>query len=272
MKDESISLTFEQERARDLVRSLGQIPAEAAFRRRLREEFVSGTIARQQVLTLEHRPGLFGRLGSFLVPLAAALAAVLLILVLAPGPYWKLHRVTGRGQVAVNGVRVDATDVDRLARLIRPGARVSVTPGVTLDLVAGDVLLLELDNGAEATVPRDPARRPGDELAAEVSIGELRFRTGPGFSGRRFNVRTPDGLVEVTGTVVSVVRMPDLTCVCVLEGEAKIGRDDEHMDIIPAGRRKVMFSDGRPPMISEAMAEHIQGLESFLERTGNAFE
>jgi len=272
MNNELNSLTPGQERVRKLVRSLGDIPAEPSFRERLRDEFVSGDIARQQVFELEPRPGLFGRFGRFLVPLAAAVAAVLLLVVLAPGPYWRLHRVTGQGQVAVDGVRVDAADVDRLARLIRPGTRVSVSPGVTLDLVAGDVLLLELDNGAEVTVPRNPDRRPGDELSSEVSIGELRFQTGPGFTGRRFSVRTPDGLVEVTGTVVSVVRMPDLTCVCVLEGEARIGRDANHMDLIPAGQRKVMFSDGRAPMISEAMDEHIRGLEAFLERSQDIFE
>lgn len=271
MTDEPMNLTPEQERARDAVRSLGMVPADTAFRERLKQEFVSGDIARQQVLQLDTRPGLVGWLKRIFLPLAAVAAAVALFIILTPGPSWQFRGITGQGLVAVNGVEVDATDVETLARLIKPGARIRVPEGVTLDLIAGDILLLEV-NGGEATVPQNPGRGAGKVLLSEVSIGELRFKTGPGFTGRRFSVRTPDGLVEVTGTVVSVVRMPDLTCVCVYEGQANIGRDAEHMDLIPAGQRKVMFSDGRPPMISPSMPEHIQGLEGFLERNLDAFE
>lgn len=271
MMDEPMNLTPEQERVREVLRGLGQVPADPAFRERLKREFVSGEIAGQKVLQLDTRPGVLGWFGRAFLPLAAAVAAVVIFFLLTPGPVWKFKDITGQGLVAVNGVKVDAADVETLARLISPGARITIPDGVVLDLIAGDVLLLEV-NGGEATVPHNPGRRPRGELTSEVSIGELRFKTGPGFNGRRFNVRTPDGLVEITGTVVSVVRMPDLTCVCVYEGQANIGRDAEHMDLIPAGQRKVMFSDGRPPMISPSMPEHIQGLEDFLERNKDAFE
>jgi hypothetical protein len=272
MMDEPLNLTPGQERARDAVRALGQIPADTAFRERLRREFVSGDIARQTVLTLDTRPGILGWLGRALLPAAAAALAVAMFFILAPGPAWQLKDISGQGLVVVNGVQVDAADVQTLARLIRPGARIRIPQGVVLDLIAGDVLLLELDEGADATVPQNPGRRAGEVMLSEVAAGELRFRTGPGFTGRRFNVRTPEGLIEVSGTVVSVVRLPVLTCVCVLEGEALVGQDPDTMDLIPAGQRKVMFNDGRPPMISEVMAEHNQGLEDFLERNEGAFE
>jgi ferric-dicitrate binding protein FerR (iron transport regulator) len=272
MTDEPINLTPELERVRDAVRGLGIVPADTAFRERLKQEFVSGDIVRQQVLELDTRPGFLRRFGRVFLPLAAVAMAVVLILVLLPGPTWQFHGITGQGLVAVNGVEVDATDVETLARLIKPGARITVPEGVALDLIAGDVLLLELGEGAEAIVPQNPGRRAGTVMLSELAIGELRLKTGPGFSGRQFNVRTPEGLIEVTGTIVSVVRMPDLTCVCVFEGTARIGQDPESMDLIPAGQRKVMFLDRRPPMITEIMPEHQHGLEGFLERNLDAFQ
>ncbi len=272
MTDEPMNLTPEQERVRNALRGLGMVPADTAFRERLKREFVSGDIARQKVLELETRPGLLGWLGRAFLPLAAAALAVVMFIILTPGPVWELRGITGQGLVAVNDVKVDAADVDTLARLIKPGARIIVPEGVALALIAGDVLLLELDEGAEATVPQNPGRGSDAVMLSEVAIGELRFKTGPGFTGHGFNVRTPEGLIEVTGTIVSVVRMPDLTCVCVFEGTARIGQDPETMDLIPAGQRKVMFLDRRPPMITEIMPEHQHGLEGFLERNSNAFE
>ncbi len=271
MMDEPLNLTPGQERARDAVRALGQVPAAAAFRERLKQEFVSGDIARQKVLKLDTRPGFLGWLGKALLPAAAVALAVAMFFILAPGTSWKFKGITGQGLVAVNDVKVDASDVQTLARLIKPGARIVVPEGVALDLIAGDVLLLELDEGADATVPQNPGRGAGEVMFSEVATGELRLKTGPGFPGRQFNVRTPEGLIEVTGTIISIFRGPELTCVCVFEGEARIGQDPETMDLIPAGQRKVMFLDRRPPMITEVMAEHIQGLEGFLERNKDVF-
>ncbi len=56
-----------------------------------------------------------------------------------------------------------------------------------------------------------------------------------------------------------------------MEGQARIGKDSASMDLIPAGQRKVMFSDGRPPMISPIMDEHQHGLKGFLERNRDVF-
>jgi len=272
MMDEPMNLTPGQERVRAAVRSLGQVPADTAFRERLKLAFVSGEISRQQVLRLDTRPGFLRWLGRAFLPLAAAVVAVVMFLVLTPGAVWKFHGIAGQGQVAVNGVKVDASDVQTLARLIKPGARIIVPEGVALDLIAGDILLLELDEGAEATVPQNPSRRSGEVMLSEVATGELRLKTGPGFPGHQFNVRTPEGLIEISGTIVSIFRGPELTCVCVFEGTARIGQDPETMELIPAGQRKVMFLDRRPPMITEIMPEHKQGLEGFLERNEGVFE
>lgn len=272
MTDEPMKLTLEQDRVRDAVRSLGQVPANTAFRQRLKREFVSGDIARQQVLELDSQPRFPRWLSRVFLPLAAAAVAVVMFIVLTPGPTWKFHGIAGQGLVAVNGVEVDASDVQTLSRLIRPGARITVPEGVALDLIAGDVLLLELDEGADATVPQNPGRWLREVMLSQVATGELRLKTGPGFPGHQFDVRTPEGLIEVTGTIVSVFRGPDLTCVCVFEGTARIGQDPETMEIIPAGQRKVMFLDRRSPMITEIMPEHEHGLEGFLERNQGVFE
>jgi len=271
MTDDPIKLTPEQKAARDALRTLDQVPADAAFRQRLKREFVSGEIAVQQVLQPEARPGIGRWLRRALLPLAAAAMAVVVFFLLVPGAEWAFHGITGEGMVSVDGVEVETAEVETLARLIRPGARIRVPEGVSLDLIAGDMLLLELDEGAEATVPQNPGRWSAAAMLSEVATGELRLKTGPGFPGHQFNVRTPEGLIEVTGTIVSVFRGPDLTCVCVFEGQARIGRDPESMDLVPAGRRKVMFLDGRPPMVTEIMPEHQHGLEAFLQRNRDAF-
>ena len=75
-------------------------------------------------------------------------------------------------------------------------------------------------------------------------------------------------MIEVTGTVFSVVCDEGVTCVCVLEGKIRVGRDASDMEEVPAALRKVMFRDGRTPLIMESAPEHREGLEGFLTRLG----
>ena len=81
-----------------------------------------------------------------------------------------------------------------------------------------------------------------------------------------------EGRTEITGTAVAVLKMPELTCVCVLEGTASIGRDADHLDAVPAGMRKVMFADGRPPLVVAIEPSHAERLRAFVARNAATFE
>jgi hypothetical protein len=51
--------------------------------------------------------------------------------------------------------------------------------------------------------------------------------------------------------------------VCVHEGTASVGIDQGDMEPIPPGKRKVMFADGQPPMITDIAPPHRDHLVEF---------
>ena len=259
----------ELERAQRAVRDLGSMRADRAFRTRLREEFVTGAIT-EGVETESRRARLTRIRGWILLPAAAATVAAIWLLVLTARPTWEPGNVTGTGTVTVSvqdgsEVEVELRDTARLAGLIHPGAHIRLGEQNTLDLIAGDVLLLQLDGQAALTVPANP--RSGEVMGSRLDAGELRIRTGPGFTGQRLSVRTTEGRAELSGTVVSVFKGSDFTCVCVLEGTARIGGNEATIEDVPAGMRKVMFADGRPSMVVAAEPQHLEDLTRFVETT-----
>jgi ferric-dicitrate binding protein FerR (iron transport regulator) len=143
--------------------------------------------------------------------------------------------------------------------------------GNSLDLLLDDRLLLALDEGADVTVPVPPEHGAGIPLVSEVHHGELRIKTGPGFPGTELHILTSEGRTEIVGTVVSVYKGEDFTCVCVLEGTASIGADEARLEKIPQGMRKVMFGDGRPPLVTEIEPQHEAGLLEFEDRYRDFF-
>ncbi len=265
-KDEAAGGERAQERLDALLRELAAPPPDPDFRARLRADFAGGAIA--------GRPGA-GWSGAddvgarrrrgppwwVWVAVPAAAAAVLVLLLLSGGQAWQVERVDGSGVLLVDGRAVPA-ESDALQPLLVGGAELRIPQGVILDLALPGVLSLQLDWGAELSLP--PAPGPlRHRLECELRSGELRLATGPRFPGERLLVRTPEGLTEVTGTIVSVYRGDGFTCVCVLEGTAEVGSSDDSMEPVAAGRRKVMFADGRPPLRSEIEPEHERGLQLF---------
>jgi ferric-dicitrate binding protein FerR (iron transport regulator) len=101
-------------------------------------------------------------------------------------------------------------------------------------------------------------------MRVRVDWGEARILTGPAFAGRRLVVETGEGVTEITGTAFSVVRNHELTCVCVLEGEARVGPGPGGMDPIPAGMRKVMFHEDRPALVAPIEPVHERHLIAFV--------
>jgi ferric-dicitrate binding protein FerR (iron transport regulator) len=260
-----------EQRIRDAVQSVGDVRADPAFRERLKSEFVSGALSDHAVPHTESGSRRMPRWGWVLLP-AAAVAVLLFVLILPrQSPTWSVHGVRGEGQVEVAGRTLAVTESDLMARAIGSGARVRINEGLVLDLILDDHLLLELDEGADVSVPVLPERGDRSLLISEVHAGELRVKTGPGFSGRGLHILTAEGRTEIVGTIVSVYKGDGLTCVCVLEGTARIGADDAGMEEVPSGMRKVMFGDGRPPMVTEIEPHHAAGLIDFVERHQDVF-
>ena len=92
--------------------------------------------------------------------------------------------------------------------------------------------------------------------------------TGPRFRGGHLVVTTGEGAIEITGTLVSVFRDESVTCVCVHEGTASVGIDEADMEPIPAGKRKVMFADGSPSMVTDIAPPHRDHLIEFEKKYG----
>lgn len=273
MSTEDRDFNEKLERVQQAIRDLGPVNADPAFRSRLRHQFVTGAIAEGAA----GRRGLLDRLrGWMLVPAAAAAAATIWLLVFTARPAWELLNVTGTGTITVSTQgeaeleEVVAGDTAHLARLIRPGAHIRIPEQSTLDIIAGNVLLFRLDHQAALTIPRNP--RKGEVMVSRLEAGELRIKTGPGFKGQRVSVRTSEGRTELSGTVVSVFKGGDFTCVCVLEGTARIGKSEATLEDIPPGMRKVMFADERPSIVVAMDPHHAEGLTEFVEATRGVFE
>jgi hypothetical protein len=73
------------------------------------------------------------------------------------------------------------------------------------------------------------------------------------------------------GTVISVYRGPGYTCVCVLEGTARVGEDEAHLEDVPEGHLKVMFDDGSDPIVEEIASSHEKALNEFVENDRDLF-
>jgi ferric-dicitrate binding protein FerR (iron transport regulator) len=85
-------------------------------------------------------------------------------------------------------------------------------------------------------------------------------------------VQTAEGNTEITGTAVSVYKGNDFTCVCVLEGTARIGKDEAHMENVAGGLSKVMFSGDQPSIVHAIEPQHKEELLKFLDRNKGVFD
>ena len=257
-------LTAEQVAARDAVRGLREVTADPVFRSRLAREFASGHFTPHRVLEPE-RPS---RVAAFLrwayVPAAAA-ALLAVVFLWNRGPAWEVAGTSPGGTLSINGETVSVGDSDRLDALLRPGAEIALSPRTELTLRTPGTLAIQLAPGTAMTLPGRPHRWFPRTLRTDIDAGEARFLTGPRFAGRTLVMATPEGHAEITGTVVSVLRDPAMgaTCVCVMEGTARIGADEADMEPVPKGMRKVMFADGRDPMVVAILPEHRDGLIRF---------
>jgi len=271
MTDERHTSLGEQERRiRESIRSTGDVRSDTAFRERLKREFTGGTIAEPAVPQEESRARGLPRWWWIPIPVAAAVLLFALFLP-RPAPTWAVQAMHGEGQIEIDGQILAADESALVARALGSGGRVRTLEEVSLDLRLDDRLLLALDEGADVTLPvlAEPGA-PGP-LISEVHHGELRIKTGPGFPGTELHILTTEGRTEIVGTIISVYKADDYTCVCVLEGTARIGVDEARLEDVQAGMLKVMFGNGRPSIVAEISSKHEADLLEFGERYRDVF-
>jgi len=260
-------LTPLEERVRSVVRSLPHVEADPAFRNRLRREFSTGYFERRRRV----RPPEPKIAGWFTWRWAIPATAILLVIAFGfvnRGPDWKIMSASGTGNVVVNGKTVSVSDRKALAGGLRRGGHISVPAGSELTLVSEGTLLVQAAPGTDLQLPTPPGRWMAKNMHAVVTKGEARLLTGPRFPGRTMDIGTPAGGTVITGTLVSVVTDGVFTCVCVSEGTARVGKSPTTMEFVPAGMRKVMWSDKRPAVLLPIEPEHAEGLTTLLREHG----
>jgi ferric-dicitrate binding protein FerR (iron transport regulator) len=261
---DELELSPEQERVAEALRSLAAVEPSARFRDRLKSDFVAGRLGAPAAAPKRRRFfGLRPRQSALVLSAAAVAVCVLVIVGLNRGPQLVVADVTGTGTLTIDGVSAQATDRTALQRLIRPRSRIELPEGVELDLVHGETVIYQLAASTVMTLPERPGRWFGREVESRLETGELRVLTGRDYAGVTMHVETPEGHVQIAGTLVSVFREDPVTCVCVYSGTAEVGIDSDDMQPIQPGTRKVMFSDGRPPMITEIAPPHRDHLIEF---------
>ncbi len=232
-------LSPRQKKAQELVSGLSRPPADAAFRARLKEEFVSGAIVQREGTSrfAARRP----RRGwtRWAAPLAAAAALVLMFSWLNRGPVWTL--VEGEGTAHIDGVEVSMADVAAVNELLHDGVRVEMDEGARACFLQKGIVLAEVSEGSTVRLPDAPGRWVGRTMEAEVEMGAVRWITGPRFPGTRLRVDTIDSRIEVVGTCFTVVCDEDGTHVCVLDGKVEVQEKKGPTDVVVGGKRAMVF-------------------------------
>jgi ferric-dicitrate binding protein FerR (iron transport regulator) len=181
------------------------------------------------------------------------------------GPSWRLAGVSGDGIARVDGRPVPIVQRDDLRRGLRPGVRVQVPDGATLELASDGVMAVEIAPGTDLVLPGIPGRWWGRRVEGEILRGTLRLTSGPEFRGATLAVSTPEAEVRVGGTTLAVICEPAGTCVCVLEGHVMVGPRGGALEPVERGMRRFVFNDGRPVEIAPMRDTERTRLGAFRE-------
>ncbi|MGE5176196.1 MAG: FecR domain-containing protein [Hyphomicrobiales bacterium] len=251
--------------------------ADPEYRARLREDFVTGAIevrGTREARERARRPVVRFPGGSpkvrtgFWIAAAVATAAALAIVVgtLNQGPRWWIAGVRGEGQAMIDGRPIALSDREALDRAIKPGVEIELPAGAGIDLCSNGVLGMQLTERARITIPPPPHRWFGRSTEMHIRGGEVRFATGVDFHGAHLKIHTREAAVEVVGTTFAVITQSNGTCVCVLDGVAKVGRlvDEKGQDMVPVpgGRLRFVYADEKKPMALDDMRPWERGLLS----------
>jgi len=210
--------------------------------------------------------------GSFPLPAAAAgrrrmllrvgglLAAGMLIAVgffflQSPAPRWSVLDLGAGSIVHADGVPVASEDLTALARTLQHAREIEVSQG-RLVLRVGDLSLFDLDAGTRVAFAGFDRGFPGKPYEVRAMSGRLRVRTGPGFDGKRMNVKGDVVDAEVSGTALAIDYEEAGTCVCCLHGQVRViaktlgpaprTLDPEHMCLVHRDSSEPLW--GAPPV------------------------
>jgi ferric-dicitrate binding protein FerR (iron transport regulator) len=267
------NLNDRQRQAKEAVRQLSAPQADPDFRARLKSQFVAGDIPAGEFSSAAVPAALSAKsprpratwLGWSGLAAAAVLAAVFLGFNRLPGPEYLGSN--GVGQVTVNGQLMDIDDTAALGASLKPGSRVQVGEGGSLDILYPGSFALRLGEGSDLVLPGRPGRWTGRRTEAEMAYGEVSVRTGPDLQGGQLVIRTAESRAVIEGTLVSVYRNKELTCVCLFEGSASVTTETADLGPVPPGKRWVLFSDGSEPQLLDivpAHRDHMLGLDRTL--------
>ena len=252
-----------QRLARDAVRSLGTPAADPAFRERLKAQFAAGDIPEQPAFADSEptqprsRPGhLAAWYGWGSLTAAAVVIFALLNLNPLPGP--QLVRVDGTGRVTVDGEALEGARPELIADRLHAGAHLQVDGDTSLDLQYPGAMVWRLEPGTDIVLPDRPGRWFRSRVRADLARGEVSVRTGPDLHGGELDVATPAGTAQVYGTLVNIMSNADLTCFCLHDGTAHVSLDGRDLGAIPPMKRRVVFTDGRAPELSDIAPPHLE--------------
>jgi hypothetical protein len=260
------NLDPQQRRARDAVRGLGTPSADPAFRARLKEQFVAGTVPERESPVATRPPARIPWFSWGTLAAAAALAWAVLGLNSLPGP--ELLAVHGPGTVVVDGRTIDAAGPD-FARVLEPGVRLQVGDETSLDILYPGSMVWRVAPGSDFVLPGRPGRWFRRTVTADLALGEVSVRTGPDLVGGGLDVTTPAGTAVITGTLIDIYHNGELSCFCLHDGTASVLVNGSDLGGIPAMKRRVVFTDGREPALEDIAPphlEHMLGLDR--ERAG----
>lgn len=260
----------EAERARLAVASLETPPADRAFRSALKASFANGAIeatAEQRPRTVATRRVSWWRppvLTWAAAPLAMAALAIALVLG-DRGPRWEVVAASGTGIAIVDDRPVPMNHLDDLRLRVHAGSRIRVPEDGTLEIASRGNLALHVAPGTDMTVPGSPGRWFQRAVRGAIRSGEMRITSGSRFHGASLTIASPETQVLVTGTTLAVIREPQGTCVCVLEGTVRVGNEGAMVEV-PRGERRFVFNDGRPPETAAIRETEIAPLGAFHEK------
>ncbi|MBD3237564.1 MAG: hypothetical protein GF330_12730 [Candidatus Eisenbacteria bacterium] len=273
MRDED-RYSAEMQRAGAMVRALPTPAPRPDFAQRLRSDFVSGTLAttREQdaARARERRSAL--RLWMTAGAAAVAILALIVLSGLNRGPQWQPVAPAQPGRVLIDDQPLALDDLETLARHLRPGAHLVCSDSTGFELFAGEQLWIEMTPGSDMILPPTAGRWWGRSPRGRVEDGEVRFTTGAGFAGTELRIATAIAEVEVRGTTIAVIDSPEATCVCVYEGEVRMGPRDAAMQRLDAGRRRILYGDDRAPLEEEILPMERMKLQMLRDRAFPASE
>ena len=253
---------------RDAVAARTHARPDPAFRARLKQEFTSGRFGAPR-LPVPQRPW-FTR-PALLLPMAAGLLVVAGLLG-NRGPDWRVVSARGDGRVHVGAASFAPAEQVQIAAALRRGGDVRIEGAVTLDLVAPGVLAVTLAPGTSMTLPAAPGRWWSRHGRARVGMGDAYFSTGRGFHGASLTVGTPEVEVLAVGTAFAVLRHPQGSCVCVMEGSVRVETLSGGEAVqVPEGMRRLVGVSGTAQTLP-ILEDSVHRLHEQRSSVGRALE